>query len=328
MSSSKRPIILSDTIYKYQKGKHVMATPSQLVLRSDLDFDAGKREAVLGTWNEQTGGQKVNVRLNSEVKAISRRQGRFHPDADRRHRDQGRSRNHGDRHPGQSEPAPAARRRSAPCSISSSMIPANMSTNISSSSDRAMPGIENALGLAADPEQRNIVTILNRTADFSRAKDANVKLLFAARDAGRMTVMPETAPTMVEIGFVTLDTRDGEVKIPCDRIIARMGSACPAQVHRGMRDRSSAAPIARLFPSLSPAFESTKPGIYVIGALAGYPLIKHCMNQGYDVVEFINGNTTLKPADEPILEAKFAGASAESARSTNGSNICAPMSRY
>jgi cGMP-dependent protein kinase 2 len=45
----------------------------------------------------------------------------------------------------------------------------------------------------------------------------------------------------------------------------------------------------------------------VIGALAGYPLIKHCMNQGYDVVEFINGNTTLKPADEPILEAKFAG---------------------
>jgi cGMP-dependent protein kinase 2 len=40
---------LSDTIYKYQKGKHVMATPSQLVLRSDIDFAAGKREAVLDT---------------------------------------------------------------------------------------------------------------------------------------------------------------------------------------------------------------------------------------------------------------------------------------
>ena len=44
----------------------------------------------------------------------------------------------------------------------------------------------------------------------------------------------------------------------------------------------------------------------MIGALAGYPLIKHCMNQGHDVVEFINGNTALKPADEPILAAKFA----------------------
>ena len=37
------------------------------------------------------------------------------------------------------------------------------------------------------------------------------------------------------------------------------------------------------------------PGIFVIGALAGYPLIKHCMNQGHDVVEFINGNTRSSP---------------------------------
>ncbi len=54
-------------------------------------------------------------------------------------------------------------------------------------------------------------------------------------------------------------------------------------------------------------FETTAPGIFVIGALAGYPLIKHCMNQGHDVIEFINGNTELKPADEPIIAAKFAG---------------------
>jgi len=60
------------------------------------------------------------------------------------------------------------------------------------------------------------------------------------------------------------------------------------------------------FPQLSPTFESTAPGIYVIGALAGYPLIKHCMNQGHDVVEYIAGATDLKPADEPILEAKLA----------------------
>ena len=52
-------------------------------------------------------------------------------------------------------------------------------------------------------------------------------------------------------------------------------------------------------------FESTVPGIYVIGALAGYPLIKHCINQGYDVVEYIGGAVDLKPADEPILEARL-----------------------
>ena len=45
-------------------------------------------------------------------------------------------------------------------------------------------GIENALGLAADPEQRNVVTIVNRSADFATAKDANVKALIAAEGDG------------------------------------------------------------------------------------------------------------------------------------------------
>ena len=68
---------LSDTIYKYQKGKHVMATPSQLVLRSDIDFGAGKREVVLETWGKQTGAHQVNVRYNAEVKAITGSTGNF-----------------------------------------------------------------------------------------------------------------------------------------------------------------------------------------------------------------------------------------------------------
>ena len=61
---------LSDTIYKYQKGKHVMATPAKLVLRSDLEFAAGKRENVLGTWTTQTGARGVNIRFHSDVVSI------------------------------------------------------------------------------------------------------------------------------------------------------------------------------------------------------------------------------------------------------------------
>ena len=68
---------LSDTIYKYQKGKHVMATPSQLVLRSDFGFEAGKREAILGVWDTQADERKINVRLNAEVKAIEGQKGAF-----------------------------------------------------------------------------------------------------------------------------------------------------------------------------------------------------------------------------------------------------------
>src|SRR5688500_19378951 len=62
---------LCDTIFKYQKGKHVMATPSNLVLRSELDFEAGKREEVLGTWSEQTGGHEVEVLHDAEIASIT-----------------------------------------------------------------------------------------------------------------------------------------------------------------------------------------------------------------------------------------------------------------
>lgn len=296
---------LSDTIYKYQKGKHVMATPSQLVLRSDIDFGAGKREVVLETWEKQTGAHQVNVRYNAEVKAITGSAGSFSLEL-----------------------------------VGGDMIEAETvvlaigtqgNPNLMRCPGGDLPhiqytlddpgayidehiavigagdaGIENALGLAADPEQRNTVTIINRNAEFTTAKDANIKALMAAGDAGRVIIRTGTTPSLVEPGFITYDTPDGEVKVRCDRIIARMGSAPPRKfvescgVEFTSEDRLA-------FPKLSPTFESTTPGIYVIGALAGYPLIKHCMNQGHDVIEFINGNQGLKPADEPILEAKFAG---------------------
>jgi len=294
---------LSDTIYKYQKGKHVMATPSQLVLRSDMAFEAGKREAVLGTWDEQAPARGINVRLEAEVRAIAGAKGDFTLTlAD-------------GSEIGAEQIVMAIGTQGNPNLL---RVPGGDLPHVQYQLDDpgeyvdehitiiggGDAGIENAVGLAADPAQGNTVTILNRSADFSRAKDANVKGLFQMRDAGRVNVRVETTPDKVEPGWLTLDTRDGEARIRCDRIIARMGSAPPRQfieacgIEFTSEDRGA-------YPKLSPAFETTVPGIYVIGALAGYPLIKHCMNQGYDVVEYINGNTTLKPADEPILEAKF-----------------------
>ncbi len=324
---------LSDTIYKYQKGKHVMATPSQLVLRSDLDFDAGKREVVLGTWDSMTAGHKVNVKYNAEVKSIA---GTGAPIPGSIQKIVTRKRD------GTSE-TKELQRNAPPYKLTLTngeeivadtvilAIGTQGNPNLTACPGGDLPhiqyqlddpaeyndehifvigggdaGIENALGLAADAAQGNIVSLVNRGAEFSTAKDANVKALFAARDAGRISIMTETTPRSIEAGWVTLDTRDGEVRAQCDRMIARMGSAPPrgfveaCGVEFASNDRLA-------FPKLSATFESTAPGIYVTGALAGYPLIKHCMNQGHDVVEFVNGNTDLKPADEPILEAKFAG---------------------
>src|SRR5206468_576592 len=52
---------VSNTIHKYQKGKHVMAEPRILPLRSSLDFDAGTREEVLDTWVRQSFEKNLNV---------------------------------------------------------------------------------------------------------------------------------------------------------------------------------------------------------------------------------------------------------------------------
>ena len=104
---------LSDTIYKYQKGKHVMATPSQLVLRSDMDFDAGKREKVLGTWDEQAARHKVNVGSTPRSKAITGTKGDFTIRLKDKSEIKAENVILGDRHAGQSEPDARARRRSA-----------------------------------------------------------------------------------------------------------------------------------------------------------------------------------------------------------------------
>ncbi|MEO9470255.1 NAD(P)-binding domain-containing protein [Parasphingorhabdus sp.] len=296
---------LSDTIYKYQKGKHVMATPSQLVLRSDMDFDAGKREAILGTWDEQTAACEVNVQYNAEPVKIEGEEGNF--TITLKNGDTVKAETIVMAIGTQGNPnlmrCPGGDNKLVQYQLDDPGEYYDEHITVIGSGDA---GIENALGLAADAAQNNIVTILNRSAEFARAKKANVKLLMEAGEQGKVMVRNETTPAEVKDGELVLETRDGQETIKCDRIIARMGSAPPRKfveecgIEFTSEDREA-------YPKLTPAFESTKKGIYVIGALAGYPLIKHCMNQGYDVIEFINGNKDLKPADEPILEKKFAG---------------------
>ena len=52
----------ADTIYKYQKGKHVMAEPGILPLRSPMSFAAGTRENILNTWDAELKKHTVNGR--------------------------------------------------------------------------------------------------------------------------------------------------------------------------------------------------------------------------------------------------------------------------
>src|SRR5438067_12152922 len=54
---------LNDTIFKFQKRKHVMATPAFLPLRSELQFEEGSREALIERWTGAAQELDLNLRL-------------------------------------------------------------------------------------------------------------------------------------------------------------------------------------------------------------------------------------------------------------------------
>ena len=289
---------LSDTIFKYQKGKHVMATPDVLPLRSSNSFQAGTREAVLGAWDDETRDLGVNVRMETEVTAIEGTQGGFKltlGGSETIEADniilaiglQGNLRQMG---------VPGDDWDRVQYQLDDPDEYEGESIVVIGAGDAA---IENAVALA----DHNQVSIVNRRGEFARAKDGNVALIDKAISDGVLECYYDATPNSVTPGELTLNVPDGEVVVRCDRVIARLGAIPPRRfVESCGVEFPSNDPVA--LPELSHRYESNVPGLYIIGALGGYPLIRQAMNQGYEVVEFILGND-IKPADEPLLEEKF-----------------------
>ena len=295
---------LSNTIYLYQKGKHVMAEPDVLPLRSPLTFEAGTREAVLDAWNKGIKRLKTNVYYQNEVSSITKdgevfrlkTKGGGQVSAENVVLSiglQGNLRKLGV----EGEDLPFVQYQLAdPDEYSDETIV------VIGAGDAA---IENALALCG----HNRVSIVNRRDEFARAKDANNRNILKAIEDGRIECYYNTNPAAVradegsKAGVIELATADGTATVECDRVIARLGAIPPRRFVEGCGIEFPNNDPASV-PAISPKYESNVPGLYIIGALGGYPLIKQAMNQGYEVVEFILGNP-VKPADEPLLEEKF-----------------------
>ena len=155
--------------------------------------------------------------------------------------------------------------------------------------------------------------LINRNEEFARCKEGNLDAR-AGGDQGRQASSAATRPTALSVETIETDgcparfnakTPDGT---ELDRLPPRHrapGRDAAAQARRvASASRFPNADPASV-PQLSDTYESNVPGLYIIGALGGYPLIKQAMNQGYEVVEYIRGNR-VAPADEPLLRQKFA----------------------
>jgi Fe-S-cluster-containing hydrogenase component 2/thioredoxin reductase len=296
------------TIQRYQKGKHVMAEPGFLDLRSDLGFSAGSREKILSVWSDGLRQLGVNIRYNAEVRRITGSKGAFNIQLATGEIIQaarvvlaigleGNPRKLG---------VPGEDLERVQYQLDDPKEFVNETILVVGAGDSA---IENALALA----EQNDVWILNRGKEFSRAKDANLNAVVAAitDPRRRLNCFYETTLKGVQNSAgsmplsVVMQTPAGEKTMQCHRIIARLGAIPPRKFVESIGiEFPSGRPDA--IPALSRHYESNVPGVYIIGSLAGFPLIKQAMNQGYDVIEFINGND-VKPADHPLLEYQFFG---------------------
>ncbi|MDP2241612.1 MAG: cyclic nucleotide-binding domain-containing protein [Burkholderiales bacterium] len=296
----------SHTIFRYQKGKHVMAEPGILPLRSPITFTAGRREAILGRWSEEITKYKVNIRYRSLVTEISGSKGAFEirmaaGDAVVAEHVvlciglQGNIRKLG--MPGE-DLERVQYQLDDPAEY-------NGETIIVVGAGDA--GIENALALT----ENNRVILLNRVDEFPRVKQGNIDLVTAAIRDGRMECRYSTSAVKIEAVetegrplCLTAQTPQGIENIACNRVIARLGAIPPRKLVESFGVQFP-NPTREAVPQVSATYESNVPGLYIIGALGGYPLIKQAMNQGYEVVEYILGNR-VEPADEFLLKAKFA----------------------
>lgn len=298
----ERSSVHANTIQEYQQGKLVMAEPHYLPLRSRIPFQEGSREAVLAAWSQALDQYGVNIRYNTEVLQITKLGPAF-------------TLKLGGGDLIQSE--------SVILSIGVAGNPRKLESlgaelpfvqytlrDPEEYRDKTVvvvgagdAAIENALALA----RLNRVCLVNRSSEFARAKQGNLDAVLKAIEEKRIKCYYRSIVARVESThggdkpcLLVLNTDENdEIRIPCDRIIARIGAVPPRQFVESCGVIFPSADINAL-PELSSKYESTVPGLYIIGALAGYPLIKQALNQGYEVIEHILGRD-IKPADHELL---------------------------
>jgi len=289
---------LTDTVFHFHKRKHVMASPEILPLRSDLGFKEGLREEVIETWERDIEVAQVNTRHNADVVSIAGERGAFAvtlADGDCVTAEhvvvaigvQGNPRKLA---------IPGADLPFVQYQLDDPDEYRGEAVVVTGAGDAA---IETALALAPF----NQVTLVNRGRDYPRAKPANLTRLRSAIKSGLVREVAQAKPLRIGVGHVMLATASGDLRLDCDRIIARIGTESrPDWLERAGITFVSNDPDA--LPYLSETYESNVPGLYVVGALAGFPLIKHCLQQGYEVIEHILGNL-VTPIDAPLLKEKL-----------------------
>lgn len=130
--------------------------------------------------------------------------------------------------------------------------------------------IENALALS----ENNSVYVVNRGGEFARAKEANNTAITKAIENGKIKCLFNAVVSKIDRQSVIVSTPDGDQEIKIDHIIARLGCILP----RGFLEQAGikfANKNPECIPVVDYTYQSEVRGLYVLGALIGYPLISN-----------------------------------------------------
>ena len=89
---------------------------------------------------------------------------------------------------------------------------------------------------------------------------------------------------------IQIEASTGSITVPTDMVIIRAGAMPQRKLLDSMSLQFPSAD-ETAFPVIGEGYQASRAGLYVIGALAGCPLIKEAMNQGYEVIEHFDGRT-------------------------------------
>src|SRR6185295_16082823 len=288
---------LADTIHGYQKRKHVMAEPGLVPLRSDLPFAAGSRESILDAWERAVAELGLEIRYRSELLGLKRRDDDFVLETPLEYLvaksvilaigTQGNPRRLGA--PGEDLPH-----------LSTRLVDPD---EFGGREIAVIGAGDSALEIALALAERNRVRLIVRGPEIVRAKASLERDILSRQATGSIVIHFGTTVARVLPRELELKTPEGPLTVPAERVFMKLGGTPPRALLESFGVRF-AGQGREAKPVLTHRYESTVPGLFLIGAITGRDLIKLGANQGYEVVEHLLGRE-VEPADEAVLAARL-----------------------
>ncbi len=272
---------LANTVFNMPKRKRVFDTPLQLPQRGHLWFGETTREELLEKWSQVSQQYTLHVREQegvAEIQAVGEAfQVKSEKDTYHAKRvilaigTQGNPRKLGA--PGEEDSTKVFYWLSDPDEY------ADRDILVVGGGDSA---IEAALALC----DRNRVSISYRRGEFFRLKHRNATAIAEKIREGRVSVHFNSQVLGIGEEHVELACPDGTKRLPNEFVFALLGTEPPFSFLEKLGVAFTEQEGQKL-PRLTERFETSVPGLYLVGAVSGRPLIKRAINQGHEVIQHI-----------------------------------------